>query len=353
MDQLTPPPVARPKVSVIIPAYNAAATIEACVRAVRGQTYDQPYEIIVVDDGSTDSTAALAEAAGARVLRRPRGRPAAARNAGIAAARGSIICCTDADCEPVPEWLVELTRPLADPTLTATKGAYATRQSSLVARFVQLEYEDKYDLMARVAAIDFIDTYSAAYRRTVLCQHAGFDERFDYLEDQELSFRLAAAGEAMVFAPAAVVYHRHADTLRAYARKKVIIGYWKVQVVRRFPERAVRDSHTPQVMKLQIALAAVLLLSAVALLTSTLFSWWPGVVAAAVVGALTTLSFLVSTLPFAAKAWPKDQALVLLSPGLLFMRAVGLGLGTAWGILHPHRGLADVLTSGLSTGCQE
>jgi GT2 family glycosyltransferase len=353
MDHPTPPAAARPEVSVIIPAYNAAATIEACVRAVRAQTYAQLYEILVVDDGSTDNTAALAEAAGAHVLRRPRGRPAAARNAGIAAARGSIICCTDADCEPVPEWLVELTRPLAASALTAAKGTYATRQSSLVARFVQLEYEDKYDLMNGASTIDFIDTYSAAYRRAVLCQHGGFDERFDYLEDQELSFRLAAAGEAMVFAPAAVVYHRHADTLWAYLRKKMTIGYWKVQVVRRFPERAVRDSHTPQVMKLQILLVTMMAATLAGWVIATLAGWPAARWTAATIAAVAGLLFVASTLPFVAKAWPKDRAVALLSPLLLLVRAVGLGAGTVWGILRPRRGLADGPVSGLPTGCQE
>ena len=227
-----------PPISVIIPAYNAARTIGPCLAALRDQAFDKPYEIIVVDDGSTDGTAEVARAAGATIISIPRGRPAAARNAGIRAAQGGIICCTDADCAPQPGWLRELTAPFGDPTIMAAKGAYETRQRQLVARFVQLEYEDKYDRLRQQPAIDFIDTYSAAYRRDVLLANGGFDVRFDYLEDQELSFRLAARGCRMVFRETAVVDHRHSATWRAYLRKKAIIGYWKAQVVRRHPDRA-------------------------------------------------------------------------------------------------------------------
>ncbi len=328
--------------SVVVPAYNAAATIGACVTALCGQNIDRPYEIIVVDDGSRDATAAIAQAAGATVLSTPRGRPAAARNAGLRAAQGAIVCCTDADCAPRPDWLAQIVRPFDDPDVVACKGTYATRQTSLVARFVQLEYEDKYDLLRAQASIDFIDTYSAAYRRDVLLANDGFDERFDYLEDQELSFRLAARGYRMLFQPAAVVEHRHSATLRAYLRKKWVIGYWKAQVVRRFPGRAAGDSHTPQVMKVQMLLA-LLILSALgaALLAAPFAGRWGlpvGYLFAPALGAIVL--FLLTTIPFLGKCWSKDRAVTLAAPGLLFGRAAALGLGYGWGILRPRPGLS-------------
>jgi lipopolysaccharide/colanic/teichoic acid biosynthesis glycosyltransferase len=312
-------------ISVVVPAYNAAATMTACLQALKQQTIAEPYEIIVVDDGSTDETAVLAQQAGATVIRRTRGRPAAARNSGIRAANGTIVCCTDADCLPTPTWLRELTAPFADPNIVAAKGSYATHQPQIVARFVQLEYEDKYDLLAQQETIDFIDTYAAAYRREVLLANDGFDEQFPYLEDQELSFRLAARGYKMVFQPTAVVYHHHSHTLARYARKKGIIGYWKAQVVRRFPQQGVKDSHTPQVMKVQMGLMGLLLAS----LPLLLFSRW----ALLLTGTLL-LTFLLTTLPFVAKAWRKDRIVALASPLLLAVRAVALGAGYGCGLIY-------------------
>lgn len=319
--------------SVVVPAYNASTSIGDCVRALRAQTVDSKcYEVIVVDDGSTDGTGDIAEELGVTVLRQRRGRQAAARNAGIQAARGDIICFTDADCAPREDWLEKILAPMADPAVVGCKGAYDTTQRSLVARFVQIEYEDKYDLLGGQRYIDFIDTYSAAYRRDVLQANNGFDESFPYLEDQELSFRLATRGYLMVFQRDAVVYHRHAADVLDYFRKKFIIGVWKAQVVRRFPGRGVRDSHTPQVMKVQMALIALML---AALAAAPLFRWS--------LAAFTLLLglFVGTTIPFSRKAWRKDRTVALAAPALLGVRALSLGFGYGWGVFRPQPGISS------------
>lgn len=319
-------------ISVIIPAHNAAGTIARCVKAVRSQTIPlDEYEVIVVDDGSTDETAEIAWQAGAEVVQQNRGRPAAARNAGIQAAEGDIVCFTDADCFPTPNWLEELVRPFDNPDIIGAKGTYATDQPELVARFVQLEYEDKYDLLRGQERIDFIDTYSAAYRRQVLTANNCFDENFPYLEDQELSFRLAARGYGMVFQPSAVVNHLHSHTLAGYFRKKFTIGYWKAQVVRRFPKQGVKDSHTPQVMKIQMGLMALIYLALAAVVVTP----W----AALPLAALAAV-FLLTTLPFVRKAWAKDKDVALAAPLLLAVRATALGFGYGWGTINPTQGVS-------------
>lgn len=95
-----------PDVSVIVPARNAAFTLPATLAAVAAQRFGGTVEHILVDDGSADATAALAESAGWRVLRNERPLGAAgARNAGAALATASVLAFTDADCEPVKSWL--------------------------------------------------------------------------------------------------------------------------------------------------------------------------------------------------------------------------------------------------------
>src|SRR5262245_53336143 len=99
-----------PRISVVVPAYQAAGQIERCMAALARQTLPRnEYEIIVVDDGSTDDTANRAARCGARVLRLRRNRgPAQARNTGLAAARAGIVVFTDSDCAPTRDFLAAL-----------------------------------------------------------------------------------------------------------------------------------------------------------------------------------------------------------------------------------------------------
>jgi glycosyltransferase involved in cell wall biosynthesis len=104
-------------ISVVIPARNAAATIPRTLEALRTQDLDGPFEVIVVDNGSDDDTAAIAERAGVTVLRQGRARPGAARNRGVEAAAATRIAFTDADCFPEPGWLSAGLRALEDADL--------------------------------------------------------------------------------------------------------------------------------------------------------------------------------------------------------------------------------------------
>jgi cellulose synthase/poly-beta-1,6-N-acetylglucosamine synthase-like glycosyltransferase len=213
------------------------------------------------------------------------------------------------------------------------KGVYRTRQREWVARFVQLEYEHKYRRMGRLPSIDFIDTYSAAYRRDAFLHSGGFDEAYTTasVEDQELSFRLAREGYRLVFVPQAAVYHRHNTTLAQYARRKFGIGYWKAFLLRRHPDRAVSDSHTPQTLKVQIGLMGLLCLAI------PLAPFWPWVRWVAL--GLAAL-FVLAAAPLLALIARRDPPVLLLAPWLLAARSLTSGMGLAAGTvrfwLRPH-----------------
>ncbi len=322
-------PKVRPRFSVIVPAYNAADTIGACLDALARQTFPAgDYEVIVVDDGSTDGTAGVAREHGVRVISQPNAGPAAARNRGAEAARGDVLLFTDADCEPTPGWISAFAEAFdANPDAVGAKGTYLSRQREIVARFTQLEYEERYARMAGRERIDFVDTYSAAYCRDAFLEAGGFDTTFPTasVEDQEFSFRMARLGHRMIYVPEAKVYHIHNRTIGAYWRRKFYIGYWKALVTRRFPERLVSDSHTPQVLKLQMGLVGVMVLTLPLLpFSGKVRKWWGG----------AALAFLATTFPFVRRAVGRDETVALAAPGLLAVRALALTAGFLAGMLR-------------------
>jgi GT2 family glycosyltransferase len=320
-------------VSVVIPTFNGASRIGRCLDALLGQTKPEALEveIIVVNDGSTDNTAeAVSRYPEVLLINQANAGPAAARNCGAREAKGDILLFTDDDCVPTSDWLRSILDPFKEPDVVGSKGAYRTRQKSIVARFVQIEYEDRYRLMEGEDKIDFIDTYSAAFRRDRFLEMNGYDTSFPVAcaEDIELSYRMSARGWKMVFVPSAIVYHTHPGDLLRYLKKKYKFAFWRVLAVRKNPSKAVKDSHTPQIMKLQLLFAPALVAAAALDLAIQ-----PGVPIAAVVAAL----FLLSTLPFAIRAIAKDPIVGILSPALLAGRACAQFLGVVGGVLYARR----------------
>ena len=158
----------------------------------------------------------------------------------------------------------------------------------------------------------------------------GYDTSFPVAcaEDIELSYRMSARGWKMMFVPAAIVYHTHPDTFARYLKKKYKFAFWRVLAVRKNPSKGVKDSHTPQIMKLQLLFAPALLIAVAFDLTVR-----PILPASALVLA----GFLLSTLPFTLRAIKKDPMVGILSPVLLAARACAQVMGVAGGLIYARR----------------
>jgi GT2 family glycosyltransferase len=324
--------------SIIVPTFNGAARIGNCLDALIKQTERQGTEILVVNDGSTDNTVeVVSRYRGVRLITQSNAGPAAARNRGAMEAKGSIILFTDDDCVPTAGWLAAMLAPFANANVVGVKGVYRTHQRQIAARFVQIEYEDKYRVMSSQADIDFIDTYSAGFRRDRFLEMDGYDTSFPVAcaEDVELSYRMSTRGWTMKFVPGAIVYHSHPDTLWKYLKKKYKFAFWRMLALHKNPNKSLKDSHTPQLMKLQLLFAPVLALATIRDLLVH-----PKVPAALLVCA----AFLVSTLPFVWRAFAKDPVVALLSPFLLAARACAQVLGVGAGLIYASRKSAEATT---------
>lgn len=231
------------KVSVVVPAYEAAQTIERCVRALLEQSLSKDaYEVIVVDDGSTDATAAIASRYPVRVIRRSNGGAPAARNTGIAHASGTWVAFTDADCVPSRTWLARLlvaaegaSSPV--PALGAAGRMIGFESTTPAARFVDISGGLDAQRYLQHPRFPFAPSGNLLYRREALLAVDGYDERYATYDACDLHTRLRDADPgAFVFAPGALVLHRQRDSWKRYWKQQFFYGVGYAQFMLRWRE---------------------------------------------------------------------------------------------------------------------
>ncbi|WP_328562091.1 bifunctional polysaccharide deacetylase/glycosyltransferase family 2 protein [Streptomyces coelicoflavus] len=197
------PPVTGP-VSVIVPAYNEKECIEATLRSLARSTH--PVEIIVVDDGSTDGTAEIAEALGlpgVRVVRQPNAGKPAALNNGVRHARHGIVVMMDGDTVFEPDTVRHLVQPFADPGVGAVAGnAKVGNRRTLIGAWQHIEYVMGFNLDRRMydllRCMPTIPGAIGAFRREAVLQVGGMSD--DTLaEDTDITIALHRAGWRVVY----------------------------------------------------------------------------------------------------------------------------------------------------------
>lgn len=235
-----------PSITVIVPAFNAAATLRACLESLMHQTRP-PLEVIVVDDASRDGTAAVARQSGAKVIVLVRNAgPGVARNAGAAAATGEILAFTDADCVPPPDWLERITAPLATPGVVAATGGYAgaVRETFLTRLQDQVLHVRQRRLPAE---IESTITSNFACKKDAFAAVGGFPlyarkrapaQPIWGNEDEELGFLLTRNGDRIRWVADAGVYHAYRGSLLGFLRQQKFYAERIVMSHFRFPEMA-------------------------------------------------------------------------------------------------------------------
>jgi GT2 family glycosyltransferase len=215
-----------PTVSVVICAYNAGATIEDCLDAL--SRVDYPHlEVIVVDDGSTDDTAARTGAhPSVRLIQIPNGGLSAARNVGLQAARGDIVAYVDADVRVEPSWLAYLVQPFLTSDAVAAGGPNVVPDDDdWFAQCVARSPGGPNHVLLDDRIAEHIPGCNFAVRRDALLAIGGFDPIFLRAgDDVDACWRLQDRGGRIAFAPAALVWHHHRSSLRAYWRQQVGYG---------------------------------------------------------------------------------------------------------------------------------
>lgn len=230
-------------VSIIIPAYNGEATLAECLKACLAQTVSV-VEVIVIDDGSTDNTATIAQDFDVTYIRQENAGPAAARNHGARVASGDVIALTDSDCIPELNWIEKLMSGFDAESVVAVGGTYGiANETSALARMIHEEIQIRHEKFGET--VDFLGSFNVAYKRDTFLEVGGFDEDFRAAsgEDNDLAYRLHDNGGIMRFVSSAIVNHYHPEKLLPYLRTQMNHGFWRMKLYAKHPGRSGGDQY--------------------------------------------------------------------------------------------------------------
>ena len=227
-----------PKISVLVCTYNGGHVIEGCFQALQKLDYPD-FEVIVVSDGSTDNTVALARSYGFRVIAQENQGLSAARNRALREAQGEIVAYIDDDAFPDPHWL----RYLAHAFMTTEHAGVGgpnipPLDDPWVADCVAHSPGGPNVVLTSDTVAEHIPGCNMAFRKSCLEAIGGFDTQFRIAgDDVDLCWRLEQRGWTLGYSPAAVVWHRRRASVKAYWRQQRNYGRAEAMLERKWPEK--------------------------------------------------------------------------------------------------------------------
>ncbi len=228
-----------PKVSVVVCSYNGAATLAECLTSLMHLEYPD-YEVILVDDGSTDQTAEIAADFPQVLYHHQENRGlSVARNVGAELATGDVVAYTDDDCVAEEFWLLYLVQAMQDQGVEAIGGPNITPSSDgWVARCVAASPGNPSHVMLNDRFAEHVPGCNMAFRRETLLGLNGFDSQFRQAgDDVDMCWRLLDAGLNIGYAPGAMVWHHRRATVGAYSKQQKGYGRSEAMVHFKHPQR--------------------------------------------------------------------------------------------------------------------
>ena len=227
-----------PRISVVVCSYNGGRTIRDCCAGLLRLDYPD-YEVIVVDDGSTDGTAAIAREFGFRVISTPNRGLSSARNTGLAAASGEIVAYTDDDARPDPDWLTYLAATFMTTDFVGVGGPnIAPPGDGPIADCVANAPGGPVHILLSDTEAEHIPGCNMAFRKEALEAVGGFDARYRTAgDDVDACWRLQLRGWKLGFSPAAMVWHHRRNSIRAYWKQQQGYGKAEALLEEKWPEK--------------------------------------------------------------------------------------------------------------------
>ena len=210
------------KISVVICAYNAAHWISGILTSLKKQTFTD-FEVVVVNDGSTDSTAQVAQAAGARVINRPHEGLSSTRNAGINNAKADIVAIIDADCYADKNWLDEIYKEISKGETVVTGNTKIPKSTFLGDCISGLGYPGGGHLgfhnmwPVKQGYTNHLAGGNCAFRKEVIQKLGAFNPRLTITgDDVFLSMKILKAGHKIKYNPKMFMWHQPRKDLRSF-----------------------------------------------------------------------------------------------------------------------------------------
>lgn len=253
-----------PKVSLIITTLNNEQTIDECLKSVFELNYPKNLlEVIVIDGGSKDSTAKIAEKYPAKVIILPSSAPAA-YNYSLKIAQGDVIAILDADVKVEKDWLSKLIIHLRDPQVAGVGGGIETwNHQSVLPRSIGYDIKYRYSRLLSNNSIKRLATMNLLLRRNVLENVGGFDESLPTQYDTDIGHKITNKGYRLVFEPNAKCYHYNRPTWREYFKQQLRYGKNTLRLYLKNPKLIKGDKITDFGMNIQPLLLLAFFISAI------------------------------------------------------------------------------------------
>src|SRR5256712_2868490 len=235
-----------PRASVVICSYNGSRTLRDCLDGV-ARLANPDNDVIVVNDGSTDATPAIAQEYPCRLIRTPNRGLSSARNTGLAAATGDIVAYLDDDARPDPHWLAYLGSTFLSTSHAAVGGPnVAPPGDGAIADSVARSPGGPVHVLLTDREAEHIPGCNMAFRKSCLAAIGGFDQQFRVAgDDGDGCWRLQERGLTIGFHPAAMVWHHRRNSIRAYWRQQLGYGRAGAMLERKWPEEYNRPGYVP------------------------------------------------------------------------------------------------------------
>jgi GT2 family glycosyltransferase len=227
-----------PKISVVVCSYNGARTLRECLSALAALDYPD-YEVIVVNDGSTDDTPSIARDYPVRLINQSNKGLSGARNTGLAASDGEIVGYIDDDAFPHRYWLRYVAAAFARSSHVGLGGPnLPPAGDGFVAECVAAAPGNPLHVLLSDELAEHIPGCNMAYRKDALVAIGGFDPRFRAAgDDVDICWRLQDRGWTIGFCPTAVVWHHRRNSVRAYWKQQYGYGKAEAQLEDKWPQR--------------------------------------------------------------------------------------------------------------------